>query len=104
VLSVSASPSSFLLHANDTRETKIVITNGAAAAVGMPSLDVVGLAHATFTFAHGTCTASLAPGESCTATGMLTATSAGQASFSVKATTSPGGRAMTPLTASILAA
>jgi sulfatase modifying factor 1 len=83
---VTASPSSFYLHAYDTRDTLVTVTNSTAATVGIPSLAVVNLTLGTLTFSSSTCTASLPPRGSCTAVGNFVASTAGSAAFRIDAT------------------
>lgn len=101
--SVSASPSSFRLHANDTRETKITVTNGTGQSIAMPLLQINGLSLGTLTFSNNMCTSELSPGASCTATGTLTATTAGEVNFQVIAVAA-NESATAELSATIMAA
>lgn len=87
-LTLTVSPSSFLLHANDTRDTLITVTNPTDQMSGVPMLSASGLTLGTLTFSQSICTSGLAPGASCTAVGRLTATTAGNISFDVTATAS----------------
>jgi sulfatase modifying factor 1 len=103
-LVVLASPSSFNLHANDTRETKITVINNTTEMVGVPTLQVTGLTLGTLTFSSNTCTAELAPGASCSAVGTLTASTAGQVGFAVAAMTNPGGTASAMLSINVMGA
>ncbi|HEY5951509.1 MAG TPA: SUMF1/EgtB/PvdO family nonheme iron enzyme, partial [Kofleriaceae bacterium] len=105
-LTISASPSSFNLHANDTRDTKITITNTSGQTSGMPTLQVSGLTLGSMTFPSqtNTCPSSLAPGSSCTVIGHLIATAAGQVDFQLTATASTAGTGMATLTMTATAA
>jgi formylglycine-generating enzyme required for sulfatase activity len=98
---LTAFPSAFDLHANDTRDVLLMVTNSSSQSSGTPVLQVTGLTLGTLTIASSTCTTGLAPGASCTAIGHLTATTAGQTSFQVIAPTSPGGTAMTALSVTV---
>jgi formylglycine-generating enzyme len=106
ILSVAASPSSFLLHAKDARDTVITVTNGTGQTVGVPELAVTGLTLGTMMFPANTnlCTESLAPGQSCTAIGNLVATTAGEIQFQLTATSNPGGSAMATLPMTVMPA
>lgn len=103
-LMLAASPSSFLLHARDTRDTLLTITNPTNRASGTPLVEVTGLSLGTMTFNASTCTSDLAPGASCTVVGHLTATAAGQISFQVTASATSVGSAMTTLPMTVMAA
>jgi len=94
---ITAAPATFILHVNDIRDTVITVTNDTDEAVGAPNVAVTGLTLGTMTFSNNTCTASLAPGASCTVAGRVTATSAGQVNFQVTATSNPGGVVMSAL-------
>ncbi len=100
VLSISSSSSSFDLHATDTRDTVLTITNNTMQS-GTPALQVTGLTLGTMTFTSNTCTTGLAPGMACTATGHLTATAAGQVNFQVTASSAPLGTAMAALSVNV---
>jgi formylglycine-generating enzyme required for sulfatase activity len=103
-LTVTASPAEFTLHVNDTREIAFVIHNGTSAIVGTPTLEVTGLTLGEVSFGSSTCTAPLDPETSCSVNAVLTAHTAGQAAFSVQATTNPGGVAMASLHATVMVA
>ena len=105
-LVITASSSTFDLHAADTRDPVFTVTNGTTQTTGTPSLQVTGLTLGAMTFpvATNTCTGSLAVGASCTAVGHLTATTAGQVTFQVSATASPGGTAMVSLPITVMEA
>lgn len=103
LLRIAASPSSFVLHANDTRETLITVRNDTGQPVGTPELQVVDLTLGTMMFSSNTCTTELAPGETCTAIGQLVAMTPGQVDFSVTATIG-AGTVMTQLSATVMAA
>ena len=66
---LTASPSSFVLHANDTRDTLLTVTNPTGATSGMPMLSVSGLTLGTMMFSQSTCTSNLAPGARIMPTG-----------------------------------
>lgn len=99
-LTLAASPSSFVLHANDTRDTLLTVTNPTDQTSGTPMLAASGLTLGTVTFSSNTCTSGLAPGSSCAAVGRLTATTAGNIDFQVTATASNvmGAMASLPMT------
>src|SRR5450432_3201984 len=65
VLSITASPSSFDLHANDTRDTLLTVTNNTSQS-GTPVLEAAGLTLGIMGFTSNTCTAGLPAGGSCT--------------------------------------
>lgn len=102
-LSLTASPSSFRLHAYDTRETKVTVTNRSTQTIGTPSFQASGLTLGTMTLSENTCTSDLAPGASCTAIGTLTATTPGDVEFQITAMAS-GVTATATLSASIMTA
>src|SRR5687768_9039018 len=84
VVSLTASPSVFLLHRNDTRETTLTLSNGTRDAFDVPSeLTISGLVGGTIAFSQNTCAAQLAAGESCTAIGTLLATASGKTTFQI---------------------
>src|ERR1041384_2558048 len=84
-VTLSASPSVFVLHVNDTRDTTLTLSNGTGQLFDVPQqFTVTGLVGATMTFTANTCGAQVAPGASCTATGNLFATdTAAQTDFQV---------------------
>lgn len=91
---VTASPSQFLLHVNDTRSTTITVTNDTDADIGTPNITFTGLTFGQMAVSGTTCNAGLPPGGSCTLSAILTATSAGQQMFNAVATSAPGGVSM----------
>jgi formylglycine-generating enzyme len=105
-LQLTASPSSFLLHANDTREALFTITNPSSKMAGPPLLEATGLTLGTMTFPSNTntCTSGLAPGASCTIVGQLTATTAGEVMFDVSASASSVDRATASLAMNVMPA
>ena len=104
VLQITAVPSSFVLHANDTRETLFTVTNDTDQTIGKPDVQIAGLTLGNIALMSSTCTAALPAGASCTVQGQLTATSAGQVDFSVTATANPGGIATGQLSVSVMPA
>jgi len=102
-LAVSASPKSFTVHPNDVRETLITVANGTTQ-MDTPTLAVSGLAIGSMTFTSNTCVNGVSPGQTCTAIGHLTATTAGQVDFQITASTTSLGTAMTPLSLTVRAA
>jgi len=83
VVSLAASPSVFVLHQNDTRDTTLSLTNGTGQTISVSSFMVSGLNGGNMTFSASTCAGQLAAGQSCSTTGHLVATATGQALFQV---------------------
>jgi formylglycine-generating enzyme len=104
IVAITASPSSFDLHAMDTRMSQITVTNNTGANTGRPTIAIAGLTLGTTTIVNDMCTTGLAPGGTCTVTADLTATTAGQGSFAATVTTSPGGSAMVPMSITVMPA
>ena len=96
-LTVTASPSSFDLYASNVLDTTITVTNTGGASSGKPELAVTGLTRGTVVFTSNTCTAELAPGASCSASGHLVEATNGYVIFQISATATPGGTAMASL-------
>jgi sulfatase modifying factor 1 len=103
-LMVEASPSTFVLHVNDTRETVVTVKNVGGAAADAPTIAVADLTLGTMTFANNTCTGSLAAGATCTAVGTLTATTPGTAQFQITATATSVEKATATLPITAMAA
>ncbi|MEO6776790.1 MAG: SUMF1/EgtB/PvdO family nonheme iron enzyme [Kofleriaceae bacterium] len=94
MLTITASPSRFIVHTGDLRETHITITNGTAQS-GTPTLGVSGLTNSGMTFTANTCTTELAPGGTCTAIGNLSGgIPAAEEDFQVTASSAALGTAM----------
>jgi formylglycine-generating enzyme required for sulfatase activity len=84
VVSLRASPSVFILHQNDTRETTLTLSNGTGDAIAVPSqFTVSGLVGGTLTFSGNTCGPQLSAGASCSAIGNLVANTTVQTTFDV---------------------
>src|SRR4029077_638845 len=74
----------FVLHQSDTRDMALVLSNGTADAIDLPTgLAVTGLVGGTLTFAAHTCGPTLAGGASCSAVGTLVASATVQTTFDV---------------------
>lgn len=101
---VTAQPSQFLLHVNDTRSTTITVTNDTDADIGTPNIAFTGLTFGQMTVSGTTCTAALPPGGSCTLSAILTANAVGQQTFNATSTSSPGGVVMGALKIDAMAA
>jgi len=100
VVSLSATPSVFTLHQNDTRGTTLTLSNQTGAAIDVPAaFTVSGLVGATMTFSGTTCAQTLAPGASCHATGNLIATAPAQTDFVISLGASTVRLTMTALAA-----
>jgi sulfatase modifying factor 1 len=97
VLTVEASPSEFLLHVDDIRQTVVTVKNVGGKPSAMPALEVTGLTLATLTFSNSTCTGELAAGASCTTLGTLTGTATGTGQFQIAASASSVEPAMVTL-------
>lgn len=102
-LQLTSSPSSFVLHANDSRDVLFTITNPTSQMSGTPMLAATGLTLGMISFpiSANLCT-PLAPGASCTIVGHLKATVAGQITFDVTASASSVGSATTSLPMTVM--
>lgn len=97
MVTIAASPSSFVLHPSDARDVKLTVTNGTSQMVGAPTFGIIGLTLGSMTFTPGTCTDTLAGGASCTATAHLAVTSNGQQDFQVTVAAGTDATAMATL-------
>lgn len=100
VVSLSASPSVFVLHQNDSRGTTLTLSNQTSAMIDLAqAFTVSGLVGATMTFSENTCAQELAPGASCRATGNLVATASAQTDFEISLGTASVTLTMTAMAA-----
>src|SRR5262249_49635911 len=98
-VSLTASPSVFILHQYDTRDTTLTLGNGTSGTIGVPAFTVSGLLGGTMGFSGSTCGAQLAPDSHCSVKGHLIITDTAQRSFQVSA-----GAASTMLSMTVMPA
>lgn len=89
---LTVSPTSVVLHLNETRVLALTVANATAQTAAAPTFAATGLTLGTITFDPGTCTTALAPHQTCSTTAQLTSgTSGGSDDVQIVVTANPLG-------------